>query len=60
MYNDLKKRRRAVKHIAALCEKDFETVLFYLLGDETEREVALKILGDVYPQSPFYSPYVGI
>ncbi len=52
MYNDLKERRRTVKRIAALGEQDFETVLFYLLGDDTERDAAMKILADA--SRPYY------
>lgn len=47
---DSRDRKRLVRAIAQLNDQDFGTVMYYLLGDSSEREAALKILGDLCPQ----------
>ena len=53
MKSEDKEKRRIVKHIAQLDDRDFNAVVYYLLGDDRERELALKILNDA-PVRPVY------
>ena len=46
MTHEEKEKRRIVKRIAQLDGIEFDAVVYYLLGDERERELAMKILND--------------
>lgn len=51
---EIKNRRRLVRAISKLNDRDFDTVVFYLLGSEAEQELAYKILSDIAPQCTAY------
>ena len=49
-----KRRRRMIRAITNLNDRDFETVVFHLLGNEAEQELAYKILMDIAPECAVY------
>lgn len=51
---EIKRRRRLIRAITNLNDRDFETVVFNLLGNETEQELAYKILMDIAPECTAY------
>ena len=51
---EIKKRERLVRAITHLNDRDFETIVFLLLGADFERRLAYKILADLAPECAVY------
>ena len=51
---EIKKRERLARAIANLNDRDFEMIIFLLLGNECEQRLAFKILCDMYPECTAY------